>query len=409
MKKSELIKLLAVRKSQFSVGNDRGPANELAIHKSSFSGNDNMAIKVRKFQEDADQLLIVSKVTGIPVEKLGGYKRFQQFVEDSELKKAMTTSTQSNWVPTDFSRDLIDKVQLVMKVGPMFQEIAMPRGSFQISRKDSFSTAYKKTEGSDATASPNITDGKVTFTAKTIADYIAVSDELDEDAAFAQAPMLRNDAVNAIARAIENCIINGDTTGTHQDSDVTLAYDVRTCWKGLRKLALANSYKTDISTFNSVTVLGLKGKMGLYGGDMAQLFWIVGPMTHVKLLNLVDAQTTANRIFLEMGSPGAPIANMIPGQVGMLAGSQVIMSEFARENLNASGVYDGSTKDNGAMFLVRKDGFARGVVRQVRVETDRDIVAGLTKLVISTRMDFQPRYDESSETILWMGYNIDCA
>jgi hypothetical protein len=409
MKKSELDKLLATRKSRFSVGDDRAPSGELSIHKSQFVGSDGMAIKVRKFQEDSDNLLLVSKATGIPIEKLGAYKRFQQFLEESELKKAMSTSTQSNWVPTDFSRDFIDKVQLVMKVAPMFPEIAMPRGSFQISRKDSFQTAYKKTEGSDATATPDITDGKVTLTAVTIADYVAISDELDEDAAFAQAPMIRNDAINAIARAIENAIINGDTTSTHMDADVTLSYDVRKCWKGLRRLARDNSYTTDLGTFNSVTVMGLKAKMGIYGADMAQLFWIIGPAAHVKLLNLVDAQSNANRIFLEMGSPGAPMASMLPGQVGMLAGSQVILSEFARETLNASGVYDGTTTDNGTLMLVRKDGFVRGVVRQVRVETDRDIVAGLTKLVVSTRMDFQSRYDISTEKTVWMGYNVDVA
>jgi hypothetical protein len=40
------------------------------------------------------------------------------------------------------------------------------------------------------------------------------------------------------------------------------------------------------------------------------------------------------------------------------------------------------------------------------VETFRDIVAQVNKLVVSTRMDFQPKYDITTEPIAWLGYNI---
>jgi HK97 family phage major capsid protein len=298
----------------------------------------------------------------------------------------------------------VDKVNLSLKVAALFPEISMARGLQSFSIKGDFSTAYTKTEGSDATASPSLTDTKGTLDAEVIAVYQAISDELDQDSAFAQAPMLRNDCILAIARGIENAIINGDTNTTHMDSDVTLAYDVKTVWDGLRKYCLENSYTTDLSTLNSDTLTALIGSMGVFGADPSQLALIVGTSGRIKLMNLKDNQN--NKVFLEYGSPGAMNVRMVPGGVGVLAGSDVIVSEFCREDLNASGFYDSTTKTKASLLWVRKDCFVKGVSRQIKVETDRDIVAQTTKLVVSTRMDFQPRVAIASNKCVWMGYNI---
>jgi HK97 family phage major capsid protein len=378
-----------------------GPmAHQLTVMK---GANDNRSQQILEFQKQSDCLYLLNKMTGIPIQKMQSYGRFQRFVEESELKKAMTDSTQANWVPTQMSAEFYNLIQLALKVAPLFGEVVMPRSPFQIPRKSSFSLATLKTEASAATES-TVGAGKMTLTAQTIVDFLQVSYELDEDAAFAVAPMVRDDAVNAIARGIDNAIINGDTTGSHMDSDVTLAYDVRKAWKGLRKHCLANSYKTDINTFNADTVLGLRASMAKYGAAYEQLAYILGPKVNVKMVNLKDSAN--NRIYLELGTPGAPMANMVPGQVGQLSGSPVIVSEFAREDLSTTGVYDGSSTVRGTLMVVRRDAWTKGVVRRVMVETFRDIVAQVNKLVVSTRMDFQPKYDITTEPIAWLGYNI---
>src|SRR5512133_3184457 len=314
MKKSELMQLIqkaketAVRKGQFSVGETRDIEGAVQLHKMKAIGNDNMALKTREFQKMADHLLLTShamfrkNVGPYPIEKLAAYAGFKSFVEnDSELKKAMTTTTQTNWIPTDFSRDFVDCVGLTLKVAALFPEIPMTRGTQDFSQKGSYSTAYKKTEGSNGTASPNLTDTKGTLSASTIMDFIETTDELEQDAAFAQAPMLRQDAINAIGRAIEDCCLNGDTTTTHMDYDVVLNYDHRACWKGIRKHCLANSYTTDLSTFNSDTLTALLGSMGVFGADPSQLALIIGVKGRVKLINLKDAQN--NKVYLENGTP----------------------------------------------------------------------------------------------------------
>ena len=423
MKKSEILALAKARGEQnngsqrkapfndsasgVTVGADRGMfTNPMHPHEISIAkgASDLHSRKVLEFQKQADYLYLTSQMTGIPIQKMQTYGRFQRFIEESELKKAMTDSSQANWVPTQMSAEFYNLIQLALKVAPLFGEVVMPRSPFQIPRKASFSTATLKTEASNAQES-TVGAGKMTLTAKTIVDFLQVSYELDEDAAFAVAPMVRDDSVNAVARGIDNAIVNGDDSVTNMDADVTLAYDVRKAWKGLRKSALANGYATDLGTFNADTVLsGLRGNMKKYGAAYEQLAYIVGPKVDAKLLNLKDS--SGNRIYLEMGTPGAPQANMLPGQCAVLGGSPVIVSEFAREDLNTVGVYDGSSTVRGSLICVRRDAWTKGVVRRVMVETFRDIVAQVNKLVVSTRMDFQPKYDITTEPIVWMGYNI---
>lgn len=422
MKKSEIIALAkaqsagnAGRKAptfgsepafaSFQVGDDRSLANPNHPHQIQVAkgANDRRSLAILEFQKQADHMVIMSKMLGVPIQKMQSYGRFQRFIEESELKKAMTDTSQANWVPTQMSAEFYNLIQIALKVAPLFGEVIMPRSPFQIPRKASFSTATLKTEASNAEESTVGAD-KMTLTAKTIVDFLQVSYELDEDAAFAVAPMVRDDAVNAIARGIDNAILNGDTTASHMDSDVTLAYDVRKAWKGLRKYAIANSYVADLSTFNADTVLAMRGNMKKYGAAFEQLAWVVGTKVSTKLLNLKDS--SGNRVYLEMGTPGAPFANMVTGQCGVLGGSPVIVSEFVREDVNASGVYDGSVITKGVMHLVRRDCWTKGVVRRVMIETFRDIVAQVNKLVVSTRMDFEPKYDITTEPITYLGYNI---
>lgn len=413
MKKSEALALIEAAKKTKSFqkasnisANDRALHDELLpIHKESLKkgATDHETMKIKKFREMSDDLLLISKATEIPIQKLGFYQRFKSFIEESELKKAMTTTSQANWVPTDFSTDFIDLVQLELKVASLFPEITLPRGTMDFSRKSAFSTAYKKTEGSNATES-SVSAGKMTFSCVTICDYVQLTYELDEDAAVAQMPIIKSDAVNAIARAQDNCIINGDTTSTHMDSDVTLAYDQRKCWKGLRKHALEQSYTTDLSGgFTMNNVLGMMENMGVYGADLDKSRWIVGVKGQVSMLNIVDSNN--NRVFVENPTAGPMALNIGNGQIGYFGGARVILSEFVRENLNASGVYDASTITKGSLIRVRTDGFARGVVRRILVETDKNIVNQTKQLVVSMRMDFQPRYDISTQRIVELGYN----
>jgi hypothetical protein len=70
------------------------------------------------------------------------------------------------------------------------------------------------------------------------------SEEAVEDAF-----LLRLDALEAelgawLAAGVDDAIVNGDVSGSHQDADTTATSDVRKAWNGLRKLCPAAT-KTD--------------------------------------------------------------------------------------------------------------------------------------------------------------------
>jgi HK97 family phage major capsid protein len=410
MKKSEAIALyktlrpaVTVRKAipNVSVGADRNADTELVIHKSVDMARKDP--KILEFQKQADTLLIISKMTGIPIQNTQAYGRFTRFIETSELKKAMTESDAASWIPTTLSGDFYDRVQIALKVAALFGEITVPRFPFEVGRKNAFGTARLKAEATDPTTTKP-TAGKMTMTGATIIDRTDYSYEAEEDVIFALAQTIRDDAINACARAIEDAIINGDTTAQHMDSDVTSAEDARKAWKGLRKHAIANGYTTSLSTFNGDNLIQMRTNMGKYGADFTNLAWIIGTMVAGKMVNLKDS--SGNRLYVELGTPGTQFSQVLPGQCGQFSSSPVILSEFAREDLGASGWYNGSITTRGTVLLVRKDCFTRGTLRKIMIETWRDVSAQVTRLVVSTRMDFQPKYAIATNHIVDCGINV---
>jgi HK97 family phage major capsid protein len=99
----------------------------------------------------------------------------------------------------------------------------------------------------DANKIPTITPGtgNVTLTAKKLGCLTVFSEEVSEDFVIAIIPFLRNKLGNAIASAIERAILDGDTTATHMDNDVTASTDARKAWIGLRKDAIASAATYD--------------------------------------------------------------------------------------------------------------------------------------------------------------------
>jgi HK97 family phage major capsid protein len=211
-------------------------------------------------------------------------------------------------------------------------------------------------------------------------------------------PLLRDKIVNALAEAQENATINGDTAGTHQDSDVTASTDTRKAWDGYRKLALSAA-KVDCATFNKTNLRAIRTAMAKYGVNPNNLAWVAGVNVYNKMLGL-DEVVTLDKY--------GPSATLLTGELGKFDGIPIVVSEFMREDLNASGVYDGVTTDKTALALVYRPAFLYGdrrnitlrVSQELYMETDQDVA------IATQRLDFQPVQDATSETIVGLGYNI---
>jgi len=278
----------------------------------------------------------------------------------------------------------------------------MPTNPFRLPIDGADATAYLFAESTSDTSSKITAStpgtGDVTFDAIKIACRVLVSTELEEDSVVAILPLLRDKIVQALAEAQENAAINGDTDGTHMDSDVTSSADVRKAWDGYRKLALGAA-KIDCATFNKTNLRGIRTAMGKYGVNPNNLAWIAGVSVYNKMLGL-DEVVTLDKY--------GPSATILTGELGKFDGIPIVVSEFIREDVNANGVYDGVTTDNTVLPLVYRPAFLYGdrrnitlkVSQELYMETDQDVA------IATQRLDFKPVQDATSEPIVGLGYNI---
>ncbi len=356
-----------------------------------------------ELESRADDIYIASKLLRRDPRSLKMWGEFAR--EASELRKAMDAATSEEgleWIPTGFSRELIRKVKLALKVATLHGRFVMPTNPFKLPIDGADATAYLTAESTSDTATKITasTPGtkNVTFDAVKLACRVLVSTELEEDSVVAILPLLRDKIVQALAEAQENATINGDTAGTHQDSDVTSAADVRKAWDGYRKLALASA-KVDCSTFDISNLRAIRAAMGKYGVNPNNLAWIAGISVFNKMLGLEEVVTAD-----KYGSN----ATILTGELAKLDGIPVIVSEFVREDLNASGAHDGTTTDRTVLPLVYRPAFLYGdrrnitlrVSHELYMETDQDVA------IATQRLDFQPVQDAIVEAVVGLGYNI---
>jgi HK97 family phage major capsid protein len=318
-----------------------------------------------------------------------------QKIQEIKATYVGTAGTGLEWIPTGYSPDLILKYEMERQVASLFTEISMPYDPFKVPAQTGRARAYIKGRAANATQSESTTDN-ITLSCTTLAGYSKAAYEVEEDAIMAMVPFIRMDLAQSLAEAEEDAIINGDTSGTHQDSDVTGANDARKAWKGLRKLASAASATYDMGSPSTAKLRKLRGLMGKYAVNPSRLATVVSAVGLIHLLGLSEVMT------LEKYGPQATV---ITGELGRFDGSPIIPSGLMREDLNASGVYDGSTKTKTGILLVNRSAFMLGRRRDVMIESFRDIVAGADEIVASMRKDFQCRY-ASTQKVLAYGYNV---
>jgi len=356
-----------------------------------------------ELQMRADDIYLASKLLRRDPRSLKMWGEFAR--EASELRKAMDTATSEEgleWIPTGFSAELVRKVKLALKVAALHRRIAMPTNPFKLPIDGADATAYLFAESTSDTATKITasTPGtkNVTFDAVKLACRVLISTELEEDSVVAILPLLRDKIVQALAEAQESATINGDTSGTHMDSDVTSATDVRKAWKGYRKLALAAA-QVDLATFDITNLRAIRSAMGKYGVNPNHLAWIAGISVFNKMLGLEQVVTVD-----KYGSN----ATILTGELAKLDGIPVVVSEFIREDVNASGVYDGVTTSKTVLPLVYRPAFLYGdrrsitlrVSQELYMESDQDVA------VATQRLDFQPVQDAVAEPVVGLGYNI---
>jgi hypothetical protein len=219
-----------------------------------------------------------------------------------------------------------------------------------------------------------------------------LTEELVEDSIIPALPLLKKDIVEAIATAIETATINGDTTAPHQDSDVVDARDARKAWMGYRQLAQAALDMGGTLTHTQLKVL--RGLMGVYGVNPNKLALVCSMQGYLKMTDLEQVKTLDKY---------GPKATVITGELAKVDNIPVVVSEWARDDLNADGVYDGITETFTQLMLVYRGAMLYGDRRNVTVKTDFDIERDQNILVATQRLAFSRVFAEA-ETFIARGY-----
>lgn len=358
--------------------------------------------QIKEIQAINDQILITSKILGIHPWQTKAWRQFQPL--RSELRKAMDTGTAAEgleWIPTNFSAQMIEKIDLAQRVAGLFSTITMPTKSYTLPVEGGDAVVYKQTESSsdtanEITASTPGTANKL-LTAIKLAGLVYTSEELVEDSIVDNIGYIQMKLVDAIVKGKEDCIINGDTSSTHMDSDITAAADHRKSWDGLRKLVKAAN-RVSLATFNDANVQSILTKLGKYGVDPEKLAWIPGAKGYLKMLTSLTNVQTRDKY--------GDWATVITGELSKYVGIPVITSQYMRENLAPDGYYDGVTTSLGTLALVHRPSFVIGDRRLVTLKVDEEIKTDQRVLVVTWRGVFSNVFSNTSEDIVGVGYNF---
>jgi hypothetical protein len=244
---------------------------------------------------------------------------------------------------------------------------------------------------------------KIVLTAVKLGAEVIVSKELEEDSIIAVIPMVQQELADWLVADIEDAVINGDATAAHQDSDVTDftdPADPRTAWDGLRLLTLAGQ-KTDLSNavLTAAALRTNRSKMAKYGTRSDQLAHLCAIRSYINLL------ADPNVLTLDKYGPNAPI---LTGELAKVDGIPIIISEYVRQDLNASGVFDGVTTNRTIALTVNRNAWLLGERRGVTVQVLRELYAESDQdaIIASLRKAFVPRYPATTEPIVALTFNI---
>jgi hypothetical protein len=203
-----------------------------------------------------------------------------------------------------------------------------------------------------------------------------------------------------LANGLENALINGDTTATHQDSDTEAAgaTAVGAAWKGFRKHAIENSYTIDASTWDITKLRAMRKSMGKFGINPDELVLIASNSAYIQMLGW-DGVLTLDKF--------GPQATILTGELLKVDGISVIVSPYMRQDLNASGVFDDTTETKTGVLLVNRDSFAIGDRQTVELdETDEPKVYRQKTILADMRVDFKPTQPIATNPTVVYGYNI---
>lgn len=382
---------------------------------------ENLKFLVREFKQSVDIARYTAQIFhGAPHDRIGASEKSDYVAKVKNIGetyygknefmprlKAFTSTgsgTGDEWVPTMLSSNYIEEYQITPVLEQRFEKVNMPSNPYDQATQSGLKKARKIAENAQITDT-TFSTGKLTFTATKIGEHHILTEEMTEDSAPDIMAAARDHVIMSQLRAVESAILNGDDDGTHIDSDSQAAgADVaEKIWKGLRRQALANSANGSTVDFANGAVTEpnlrtLRSRMKKFGSKPEECLLIVGPVVLQQMLALPSVITVEKF---------GPMATILKGALAAYQAIPIVNSEHMREDLNASGVYDGTTTTRAGIILVNLKRWYIGIRRPIVVKAMADLAYYDRFLLASyQRKDFQGMAQGASEVSVSYGYNI---
>lgn len=368
-----------------------------------------------ELQKMNDDLLIIGSVLSVvnkssmrdSIINTNLYKKFSAHKGVSELKKAIdgTTGKGLEWIPTIFSSDLMEKVKVELKVAALFGRINMPSNPFVLPVEGADAIGYLvsntssddvRDSGAMPLASTPGTD-KTTFNAAKLGARTVFNEETSEDSIIGIMDYVKAKVVEAIARAIENATCNGSTAATHPDNDIQVNPNSSKlsdrAWNGFRQIIEDASTWADGATFNTAAFRAARKLLGKYGIDPNKIAFIVSV---TNMYNLFNATNFPELQTLDKYGPNAVI---LTGEVGKIDGISIVVSEFQRDDVSATGFNtSGGPNTKTTAVFINRTAMLYGDRREITTDSEKNIETDKVVVVSKVRMDYE-RLFPTTETV----------
>ena len=322
-----------------------------------------------------------------------------------------------DWIPTDTLPLLDQEIQYARRLAANFEEVAIERDS-DILYLDAGFIPYMRSApvDDDPAKTPKLSSlktSKSTATLPELAVRTLISRNAVEDALLPVIGLIERAGVEALIAGEEDCLINGhNTSGAHQDTGLATwnpdsyypaapgggSQDHRRAHDGIRRRAFAASNATARAAYSFDELItdrhSLKGpKQG-----PRDVIAIPSGLALARLAKLDQYQT--------LDKYGTDAYNLT-GEIGRVNGIPVLESQFATDDLNATGIHDGATKTKGGLSMAIRSRLRRIVKKGhgTRVESQVDIATNMMTMVWSRRQTYK-WVKEGTEKNAFFGFNV---
>tara|TARA_R100001224_G_scaffold112286_1_gene94376 strand:+ start:79 stop:2121 length:2043 start_codon:yes stop_codon:yes gene_type:complete len=354
-----------------------------------------------------------------------GKKTIADFGEEALNAHILGTVTGKGW-DTDYAKDLMQKVgaiepgsattsvndfavhytqafeqavTLETKLGGLYREVPMQAQTLVIPFLDdvnsaAFGTAGGLSAAANSLESPvdqtdeNLDIGNRVIIAERLVAGTYIDNHIDEGQLVSFLPMINAAIARAHGKAIDNAILYGtagSTVGVLDDGgDKTI---VTGSYAGSGTNVVTTAQADGAPAFTAAMANSARASMGNFGVDPANLVYVVNTDAYYDLL--ADAE------FQDVTDVGSTLASKITGQVGMMFGSPVIVSDQIPNGVNL--------KSFGAILNTQSAIIGR--LRGVTLETDYEASNQRTGIIASQSLGFKQIQGATSNIALYYAAN----